>query len=224
MICQNLFLFTQFKHHCWFELVLCYNIYQHNFVQNFISIIEHQTYIYYLLKINNIKKNLRFMNKFILIQFYYEHVETKESFGYYFKFFGLIRKKLQIFFMVNYYYPLFQTSLCFVSSLIGIVFIFDQNPYNSKIEFNILLISEFSFSIILLIAVLFSIISQLYIMLIIKKKQPLENIKDDQRQDKINQLDKLQINQKQQNNRNLVQLNYQYYLINYSYIFYISQF
>ncbi|CAK73911.1 unnamed protein product (macronuclear) [Paramecium tetraurelia] len=89
---------------------------------------------------------------------YYENVNTKESFGYYFKFFGLIRKILYIFFMVYYYnIPIFQTSLCFVSTSVGVMFILYKNPYNTKKEFYFQLISELSLSLILLIAVIFSI-------------------------------------------------------------------
>ncbi|CAD8063532.1 unnamed protein product [Paramecium primaurelia] len=91
-------------------------------------------------------------------EIYYENINTKEQFGYYFKFFGLIRKILYIFFMVYYYYtPIVQTSLCFISTSIGVMFILYQNPYNTKKEFYSQLISELSLSLILLITVLFSI-------------------------------------------------------------------
>ncbi|CAD8188040.1 unnamed protein product [Paramecium octaurelia] len=91
-------------------------------------------------------------------QVYYENVNTKESFGYYFKFFGLIRKILYIYFMVYYYnIPIVQTSLCFISTSVGVMFILYKNPYNTKKEFYQQLITELSLSLILLIAVIFSI-------------------------------------------------------------------
>ncbi|CAD8126114.1 unnamed protein product [Paramecium sonneborni] len=102
---------------------------------------------------------------------YYQNINTQQSFGYYFKFFGLIRKILYIYFMVYYYYtPIIQTSLCFFSTSIGVIFILYQNPYNSKKEFYLQLIQEFSLSAILFIAVLFSMNDAHQIMFIQQNK------------------------------------------------------
>ncbi|CAK77372.1 unnamed protein product (macronuclear) [Paramecium tetraurelia] len=135
-----------------------------------IGIIIFQCYQQYqILNIHQLKaKNKHFEEKFGI---YYENINLENSFGYYYSFFGQISKILYIFFMVFYYYtPLLQVTLCYLSSSLCFIFLLYQNPYNSKKEYVIKLLSNFCLSSIILIIISFAMNDQIQVEFIEQNK------------------------------------------------------
>ncbi|CAD8120181.1 unnamed protein product [Paramecium sonneborni] len=138
-----------------------------------IGIIIFQLYMQYqILNIHKLKaKNKHFEE---LYGVYYENINLENSFGYYYEFFGQISKILYIFFMVNQYYtPILQVTLCYLSSSLNFVFLLYQNPYHSKKEYVIQIILNFCISFIIFIVISFAINDQITVEFIEKNKNTL---------------------------------------------------
>ncbi|CAD8121346.1 unnamed protein product [Paramecium sonneborni] len=135
-----------------------------------IAILIFQIYQQYqILNIHQLKAKCKHFQE--LYGIYYEEINTKSSYGYYYQFFGQIRKVLYILFLVNCYYkPLLQVSLCYLSTSLGLFFLLFENPYHSKKEFLIEFISNFCLSSIILIITLFAINDQITILFIEQNK------------------------------------------------------
>ncbi|CAK84529.1 unnamed protein product, partial (macronuclear) [Paramecium tetraurelia] len=90
---------------------------------------------YFVLNIHKcLAENKQFQEKY---EIYYENINTDDSFGYYYNFFGITRKITYVCFLVLYYYiPILQTLFCFSSTSLGFFLLCYKNPYN----FNLTLI------------------------------------------------------------------------------------
>ncbi|CAD8124129.1 unnamed protein product [Paramecium sonneborni] len=129
-------------------------------------------YLYECFQTINIHKHLA-ENQFFKEKYYiyYENVNTNSSYGYKYKFVGLLRKIFYIFFMVYCYdTPLLQTLCCFLSSNLGLALILYENPYQTKFQFIFQFFSDLSLSSILFIIVLFAFNDQRQVSFIEDKK------------------------------------------------------
>ncbi|CAD8157783.1 unnamed protein product [Paramecium octaurelia] len=111
---------------------------------------------YFVLNIHkSLAENKQFQEKY---KIYYENINPDDSFGYYYNFFGILRKIIYVCFLVLYYYiPILQALLCFTSTSIGFFLLCYKNPYSSKYQYILQLILDFNLTLIHLIIIIISI-------------------------------------------------------------------